>query len=386
MGVAVQGLCAATFAQPVPANAPTTRPVSPTTEPHPKSGSSVQRWLDDRFHDLDRRLAEIDPRITPKAFSPTLYWENDGGATKIYDPTDRHYTAGAGFSIQWQSHLTNDIVSGIPSLDDEFAPDQPDVTYASGIIGSLRMYTPRDLSQTEPMFDDRPYAGWTYVGLILQRANRDGDTPTMEHLELDLGTMGPRSQAGYTQYSVHGVFDEEEPLGWRFQVQNEYGADLKYQRRWRMDLMDGRDGKPALQLLPYADATLGTIHINGSAGAVLRYGVSLPDDFGPSRQDWPGDFTSPLAGQSSDSGFYVFVRPAGRVVLHDATMGNSFFHDNIVEVDPFPFVFEVQVGFAAHFSNHVKITFSQTFNSLEFEHQQQWDSYGTLVLSGEWTW
>lgn len=344
------------------------------------------RWFNNGLHDIDHQLTKIDPRTTPRAISPTYYWENDGGFAKIYDPTDRHYTAGVGLSLQWQNKWSDDVISAIPSIDDEYASKNPRVTYASGIIGSMRMYTPRNLSDPQPMFDDRPYAGWTYAGLILQRADRTDDTPTMEHFELDFGTMGQRSQAGYIQYSVHNAFDQERPLGWANQVQNEYGGDFKYQRHWRMDLDTNTAGKPIAQFIPYADTMLGTIHMNASVGAVLRYGVNLPDDFGPPRQDWPADFTSPLAGQSTDSGIYFFLRPAGRLVLHDATMGKSFFHDNIVEADPYPLVFEIQAGIAMHFTNHVKLTYAQTFDSLEFEGQQQWDSYGSLTLSSEWTW
>ncbi len=364
---------------------PTTQPVS---KPTSRAGSPPDslRWLNDGLHDLDRQMAKIDPRVTPKAFSPTFYWENDGAYTKIYDPSDRHYTAGAGLSMQWQSLLSDDLISSIPSIDNEYASKDPRITYASGIIASLRIYTPRDLDNPEPMQDDRPYAGWTYAGPILQRADRSANTPTMEHFELDLGTMGPRSQAGYAQYSVHQTFGAETPEGWRYQTHDECGADFKYQRHWRTDLQTDADGQPIAQLIPYADTTLGTIHVNASVGAVLRYGVNLPDDFGPSRLDWPGDFTSPLAGQSTDSSIYVFVRPAVRAVAHDATMGDSFFHDNIVEAEPNPLVFEIQAGIAVHFTNHVKLTYSQTFDSLEFEGQKQWDSYGSLVLSSEWTW
>lgn len=386
----VSMLCVSAYASAAPNTGPSTPPATqPVSKPTSRISTSPPdslHWLNNGLHDLDHQLAKIDPRTTPSAIAPTFYWDNDGGFTKIYDPTDRDYTSGTGVSLQWQNELSNDLISSIPSIDDEYAPKDARVTYASGIIGSLRMYTPRNLSDPDPMFDDRPYAGWTYAGLILQRADRADNTPTMEHFEFDFGTMGQNSQAGYIQNAVHGFFDQEEPLGWKYQVQNEVGGDFKYQRHWRMDLAADTMGKPIAQFIPYADTTLGTIHMNASVGAVLRYGVNLPDDFGPPRQDWPGDFTSPLAGQTTDSGIYVFLRPAGRLVLHDATMGDSFFHDNIVEVDPYPLVFEIQAGIAAHITNHVKVTYSQTFQSLEFEGQQQWDSYGSLVLSSEWTW
>lgn len=326
------------------------------------------------------------PAGRPDAFSVTYFWENDGAYTKIYDPSDRNYTAGIGLSLQWAGEKMDRIGGAIPSIGGEFDPDRPGVTYAGGAMAMLKIYTPRELSDPRPIANDRPYAGWTYLGLMLQRADRGRATPTAEHLELDIGLLGPMSQAGYMQELVHDEFEQEEPRGWRHQVQNEVGVDLKYQRRWRYNVAQDENGMPIAQVLPYADATVGTVHINASAGAVFRYGVNLPDDFGPARQDWGRDYTSAQGGTSRGPTAYVFIRPAGQVVVHDTTLGDSFFQDNPVEVDPYPVVFEVQAGIAVQLFGHVLFQYSQTFNSLQYEGQPEWDSYGSLVVSGEWVW
>ena len=318
--------------------------------------------------------------------SVSLYWENDGAYTKPIDISDRHYTAGVGLSLQWQSGLTDTVMGVIPSIGSEFAPGRAGVSYAGGFVTSLRIFSPTELKDSRPIYDDWPYAGWTYAGLIGQRANRAAATPTMEHFEVDFGTLGRQSQAGYVQWAVHDTFDQTLPQGWENQVKNEVGGDAKYARLWRTDLTKADDGTPRLQLIPYLNCTAGTIHINAGGGAVLRYGVNLPDDFGPSRLNWPGDFTSPAAGHTGGCGFYVFVRPELRAVAHDSTLGSSFFRDNIVEQDPNPLILEVQAGIAARLTNHVKLTYSQTVMSPQVEDQVTWDSYGTIVLSSEWTW
>lgn len=387
LGIAiVSTLYVAAHAAAAADTAPATRPVANPASHVSATPTVGERWPSSSPHDLDRDMTTANPRATRNALSPTIYWENDGGFTKPIDISDRHYTAGVGLSLQWQNALTDDLMGIMPSIGDEFAPDKPKVSYAGGVIASMRMYSPSDLENPNPISDDWPYAGWSYIGVIGQRADRAAATPTMEHFELDFGTMGRQSQAGYVQWAIHTLFDQTRPEGWDHQVKNEVGGDAKYEHSWRMNLTRADDGTPRLQMIPYIDGTAGTIHINAGGGAVIRYGVNLPDDFGPSRMAWPGDFTSPSAGNTGGPGFYLFVRPELRAVGHDSTLGNSFFRDNTVKQDPNPLVLEVQAGIALRLSNHIKLVWSQTVMSPQVEDQVTWDSYATIVLSSEWTW
>jgi len=88
--------------------------------------------------------------LTPRATCVSLYWENDGGYTKPIDASDRHYTAGVGLSLQWQSGLTDSVVGMIPSFGDEFAPGRAGVSYAGGVVASMRMFSPTDVKDPDP--------------------------------------------------------------------------------------------------------------------------------------------------------------------------------------------------------------------------------------------
>ena len=329
------------------------------------------------------------PTRASHAIGYSVYWENDGNVTKLNNPSDRHYTAGTAAAIQWQNPQTNAFVGAMPSLNGEFSKDAPGTSYGMGFIAALQLYTPDDISARAPIPDDRPYAGLAYGGLMVQRANRAADVPVFEHFELDLGTIGPTSQANKLQDWVHRRFGKIVANGWNNEIKDDFGGDLKYLRRWRIDLSKPVDaGKPSMQLIPEAGITAGTMHINASAAVTLRYGWNMPDDFGPGRMRYASDFTRPFTHDSpfGHLGGYVFVRPGGRAVAHDSTLEGSYFRTSEVEVTQTPLVAEIQAGVAIQFAKHFEVSYAQTYTSPEFSGQSMWDSYGTLLVTMVYAW
>ena len=332
---------------------------------------------------------DVPPAIFSNAVGLTLFWDNDGAFTKPIGSTDRWYTSGSGAAIQWRGPGTTEMLSWLPSFGGEFDVDRPGVSYAAGVVLSLNIYTPKEIDDPNIRPDDRPYAGWTYGGFIAQRANRAAATPTFEHMEIDAGLIGPSSHAGNIQRSVHRTFGEAIPQGWQYQVRDEAGVDFKYQRRWRYDVLaESPITGAAMQVIPDAGLTLGTLHTNASGGATLRYGWNTPDDFGPGNMRYAGDFTSTAVEQKfSGTAAYFFVRPGVRVVAHDATLGNSLFRDdNPVAVNPSPLGGEVSGGLAMIFFGHYKLSYAHTVMSPEFDGQNQWQSFASLTLTAAYAW
>ncbi len=318
----------------------------------------------------------------------TFYWENDGGFAKPNGSTDRHYTAGTALSVDWQAPWVNNLLSQLPSINDEFAPEHS--RYALAVIGSLSIYTPDDLTNPNPILHERPYAGWLYAGFIAQRSSTaPNHLPVFEHFELDIGALGQNSFAREAQDWIHKFFDYTFPQGWENQIRNEYGADFKYQRRYRISLLPDH-----VDLLPEAGFTLGTVHINANVGTTLRFGFNLPQDFGPGRKDLPGDFTrarSPSRELTWDNlahslGAYGFIRTTGVAVAHDSTLEGSFFGSSPVEVEKEPLYAELQYGIAIQLLRHIELTYSQTWRSPQFEGQHNWDSTGTLTIAFAYAW
>lgn len=322
----------------------------------------------------------------------SAYFENDGTIAKPNQRTDRHYTAGFGLAWQWRGPGIDEGLSRLPTIAGEFRG--PGVSTAMGALVGMEIYTPEDLSARTPQFDDRPYAGWTYVGVMAQRAARQREWPVFEHFELDIGTVGPDGYAGEVQRVVHQLFDQLEPNGWKHQVHDPIGADFKYIRRYRHSLVAGPGDAFAIDFIPEAGCVLGTIHTNVHAATTLRAGWNLPGDFGPGSMQSPADFTAShgeqhpwsLANLLRTCSGYFYLRPTGRFVAHDTTIEGSLWNDDPVEQRVEPWVAQLRAGVSVTMLGWIELGYSQTFTSREFKGQEHCDSYGAWTLSVTRSW
>ena len=73
-------------------------------------------------------------------------------------------------------------------------------------------------------------------------------------------------------------------------------------------------------------------------------------------------------------------------MAHDATFGQSFFHDNEVTVDTEPVVADMTAGVVVQFLHHCQVTYSNTWVSWEFDDQPEWQVYASLSLSIVYDW
>ncbi len=337
-------------------------------------------------------------RNTGHAARLTFYWDNDGGFAKPIDRHDRYYTAGAGASLAWQAPWVDALLSKMPTIAGEFDPAKS--AYAMGFAGNLTMYTPQHYELSQVIPDDRPFAGYTYGGLFFQRANRAAKLPVYEALEVDVGILGPTSLAQNAQELVHHTFDYPYPRGWSHQVNDEVQFSLKYERRWRWDAWTPPESwapwAPRLQVLPQAGLTAGTLLDEAHAGAVVRLGWNLPDDFGPGNLAMPADFTYDVA-RTNDAftwedvlrkqSFYFFVRPYGEVVGRNGLLeGDAFSDRDPVTRSPEHAIFAVEYGLSHRFLKYFEFTYSWTDESPEFKGQRGWDSWGSIQFAFNLAW
>lgn len=313
---------------------------------------------------------EVDRPDKKDDFIVTVYWENDGTAAKPNQNTDRHYTNGIKITLAHQPDWAAQLAPLLP-----FQPGGKDVTLktAVGYQMGQNIYTPDGIETPTLIANDRPYAGWLYVGGYLQRAAAD----EFDHFEFNLGVIGPNAIAEDVQKWIHDTFDAPTPNGWDHQLRNEVGFNFTYLRKWRVTLLT-HDEQPTVQLIPQAGFTIGTINRHASLGATIRMGVNLPDDFGPGRIEEPAAATGiPKKAPS----YYVFARFGGKAVEHDTFIeGNNFRTSHGVDVEPF--VGEFQVGMVFLWKRF-ELGYSQTYLSRQFEGQGDKDSFGAWTLS--WT-
>jgi hypothetical protein len=301
----------------------------------------------------------------------TVVEEND-----IIVNTDRHYTQGlkAAF-LQAEDDL--------PRWIRDFSDWIPRVGVARGFdrIGyqiGQSIFTPGNTQTPELLKNDRPYAGWLYTGVILQRRGLMADQwPVLENFQLDLGIIGPSALAQEAQDLVHDLRGLDRAKGWKNQLHDEFGFALKYERSWLFARTP--HGPRSFDVIPHTGFSLGNVETSFRAGVMLRLGVNLPDDFGPRTIS---SLTSAQGGwsatrESGRYGFYVFGDVESWTVAYTAFLdGNMFGHSHRIEKQPF--VFETKGGIV-FVLNRVEIAFTYVYRTPQFSGQREHDGYGSLA-------
>jgi len=271
-------------------------------------------------------------------FNTTI--END----VLYD-TDRHYTHGTRFVYMWDK--TGKSLGSI-----------------SGLALGQYMYSPSDISISELMPNDRPYAGWLYLGPIFLARNKN----QQDMMELDIGVVGPLAGCEWTQMQIHKLLDCGLPYGWDNQIHNEVGVNLAYQKKFRFRYKNFAD------IIPSAGGAWGNVATYADLGCGARVGYNLPDDFGFLKME-------PTVRVTNKSNFrvYGFTDVGGRSVVKNIFIDGNTFKDS-PRVKKNIFVGDLSVGFGIGYGN-LDILYSQNTRTKEFEQQEDINRFGTLSIS-----
>src|SRR5688572_18766567 len=208
--------------------------------------------------------------------------------------SDRHYTQGARLS-----YLSAD--DALPRWSEVLSQSLPALGYSLsaqkfGFALGQEIYTPEDLQTTVLQVEDRPYAGWLYGRFTLQRRGPVSDRwAVMESLHLDLGVIGPESQANDLQKVWHG----QDPQGWEHQLKTEPGINFHYERRYHFSLAGESTGW-AMRLVPHMGGSAGNIQTLLRGGGSIRMGYNIPNEFatgGPREYRFGGYLHSGVEGR-----------------------------------------------------------------------------------------
>ena len=305
----------------------------------------------------------------------TLYLENDSEFTKPNNDTDEHYTNGGAFTFAHQPAWAWDIADWMPGHEGFGKPDDVAVGYMFGQL----MFTSRNLRLETPPDDEHPYSGYLFGGAYFQRAKYVSDrVATLDHFQLDLGVIGPSSLAADVQKSVHETFDAVGPGGWDTQMPDEFAIQAYVRKKWRFDL--NQPGGWDVQVIPQVGAALGLVYRHLEAGATLRAGWNLPNDFGPGRI---ADVAAATGGPNTGWGVYGFARAGGRIVEHNVFLEGSNYHD-YQGVDEERLVGELEAGLRLGYRGDrwaIELGYSQTFLTPQFETERGSDSFGAYTLT-----
>jgi lipid A 3-O-deacylase len=304
--------------------------------------------------------------------------END-----LFLDTDRHYTQGLKLSYLHREQEASGWTGRV--LDALTLPGLEGKADRWGFAIGQNIYTPGDIRSTALLLNDRPYGGWLYAGLILQRrgTTAGGALHVWDHFELDLGMIGPESLAGDAQNWVHQVRGIPEALGWHNQLKSEPALQLKGVRHWVWRLPQPKNDPEsgwAVDLIPHTGLELGNVSTSARLGGGLRLGWNVPLDFGPQRVD----SLAVSAGDAQEEwawhglGAYVFADAEGRVVGYSTLLDGNLFH-NSHHVSKRLFVAEMSGGAAVVFKR-VEFIASVTLRTKEFEGQSERNAFGSLSV------
>jgi len=336
-------------------------------------------------------LPEVD---TSSPWRLAVHWENDGAFSQIGASTDRWYTNGLGITVAHQPQWSDDFAEWLGWASDRTA---------AGYLLGHQIYTPEVIFTPVPDPNDRPYAGYLYGGAFWQRERGQH----LDHFELNLGVVGPAAQAEPIQTWIHETFEGDDPNGWDFQVENRAAVQAYWRRKWRFgtDLTRAPYTKPAapsdevkargfdasglgIEAVPHVGLAVGNVHRHAEAGATVRLGWRLPDDYGPGLLRDPAAATG-LRGMHGDKGWtaYAFGRVAGRAVEHNVFIEGSTEADYGLDIDLNPLVGEATVGVVVGYrgrSWQVDALYGTTWVTEEFDEQDEPQRYTnlSLVLTG----
>jgi lipid A 3-O-deacylase len=289
----------------------------------------------------------------------TVRIENDVTGT-----TDEYYTSGE--QIGWTGPTGE-----VPG----FIADAGHAVLGTGdqrlsIDISQSIFTPSDTQLDPPDPNDRPYAATLLLtGQLIQ------DTELYRtRVGLQAGVLGPDAGGEVLQNGFHGVIGDTTNKGWGYQLDNRPVLNVFVDRTYRVPLVDLvslpflNKAPVGIDVLPDITGFLGTEEIYAQAGAILRIGQGLRDDFGAGRI-MPG--VSGGDAYNPDSGFawYVFGGADGQAVAYNALLEGNSFSNGGPGVTEKPLVGEIEVGLAMIYHG-VRVTFSQTWQTHEFTTQQ----------------
>lgn len=292
----------------------------------------------------------------PAGWSLTFSYEND-----LLGGTDRYYTSGLQIAARSPASDPPGLLRWLDQRLDALGWGG-DVRWGFGI--GHQIYTPRDTLTPRPDPRDRPYAGFLYGALVLQR--QEGQR-ALSTFELQAGVVGPSALGEFVQNNVHDLIRDFSANGWDRQLKDEPALNLVFERIQRLEAP--RLGRFEIDALPALTLSLGNVATYAGAGLTLRVGQGLDADFGPPRirPALVGSaFFEPRAG--GEFGWYVFAGGQGRAVGRDIFLDGNSFRDG-PSVPRRAFVGDLSAGLVVHWRG-VRLAYSQVFRSEEFYGQR----------------
>lgn len=268
--------------------------------------------------------------------SPTLVVEF---ANDLFFGKDNKISSG--WAIQKHSSVEESWsdLEGLPKFIGKIGANIPTLTkkglfYRSGLSLGQVLQTPNDLSRSDLIEDDVPYAG----ALVLQSSWYAFNNEEFRGFELTLGVVGPLSLAEQTQKTMHKILANVEPEGWDNQLSNEPVINFTYMLKRKVLQCDISDDI-SFDTSICGDVGLGNMVTQAGATIEMRMGHNMPGGF-TSCPNFIGLGMNAKASLSPPKpekpSYYLSFSLCGNAFAHNIFLdGNTFTDSHSVDKEPF---------------------------------------------------
>ncbi|MCW8855201.1 MAG: lipid A deacylase LpxR family protein [Gammaproteobacteria bacterium] len=302
------------------------------------------------------------------------YWSIQLENDVLAKSGDHYYTHGtqvsrtvAGDAPQW----LQDLAVLFPVFESDGLVNG--VNYTVG----QKIFTADNTQATQPLINDRPYAGYLYFSAsLLSSVSRKNNMDSGNVLEFTTGLVGPSALAEEVQSVIHDLFNSDRVNGWGNQLSDELALGVSYARFWQK--IRPLSGSLKYSLAPHVNVTLGNVYTYAASGFMLRVGRQLENDFAPPniRPGFPG---LSLFRPSKQYNWYIFAGMEGRWVVRNIFLDGNTFRDSY-SVDKKSLVGDFQFGFVFQTGN-VRYSLSNVLRTKEFDQQNGNMSFGAINIS-----
>jgi hypothetical protein len=296
-----------------------------------------------------------------------LYLEND-----LLSSGDSQYTGGTKLTLLYKIDNPDSLYNFL------FVDDSKSYYFRSFAIGT-QLYTPSDLEQTEPIYDDYSYAAWTYLESGIHKSTNK----ELSSLVLKVGMVGTSAKGEAIQKAVHKWTGSQMPQGWKNQLYDELGINLGYMHKKRYVYGDAQ--AYSMVFIPAVGFDLGNISTQASVGLFSRIGYNVLKDFGITTISLGAESNIP-AYEAQKMTLYKHWSYSFNIALRASAVakdifveGNSF-KQSIVQHQRKNFVAYYGAGFSVRYKAFI-LDFMQIHNTSRAKDIDGSQSVGTLVLT-----
>ncbi len=266
--------------------------------------------------------------------------------------SDRYYTNGLFLNYRFSTD-PRQLKSGMEKKVVELSAGQ-------------MIFNPRSGYRPDPTTQDRPFAGYLYVGTAINWFKKDEQ---ILRASVQLGTTGPNSLAQDGQELLHRTFGFYETAGWAYQIRNEaaVNASVQYVRL----LQRAENTNTDLSFEGYVNA--GTT-FSGAGAAILFRAGNLEQLFNSSSYH----ARVGAAAQQPRNELFFYAKPQLNFVAYDATIQGSMFSNNSpVTYGAKPIVFSQQVG-VNYSTGRLTLDFNAIFKTREIKSTALAHQFGSI--------